>query len=153
MHVRAGSLRFVPQLAEAVLASPALPDPLGTLVYAVDPAIAGRPWRIRPGQADHLVFQEPNHDGGSALAPLAPDAAFERLASDCLLPSTQRIAALTRLHRLVREALCWRLALGDLRAAESCLLACIAKRSWRAAGDLDDYPERTSSLPGRAGCV
>ena len=129
MRVKPGSLPLVPSLAEAVLASPRVDDPLsGGPVYAVDPAISGRPWRIRPGRADHLVFLEPNHGGGSALSAIGRDDAFSCLAEHCLLPAEGRAAATVRLHRLASEAQAWRLAVGDLGEAGSLLLECVAKR-------------------------
>jgi hypothetical protein len=118
MRVKAGSLAFVPELAEAVLSSPCGPDHLPTPTYAVDPAIAGRPWRIRPGQAQHLVFLERNHGGGSALDVLDPDEAFARLMEHCLLPSPQTLVAVARLRRLACTARSCRLLLGDLAEAE-----------------------------------
>ncbi|HVL72136.1 MAG TPA: hypothetical protein VM434_09645 [Beijerinckiaceae bacterium] len=129
MRVKPGSLRFVPALAEAVLNSPTLPEMPLQEVYAVDPSVAGRPWRIRPGRADHLVFLEPNHGGGSALRPLDADEAFRRLAGDCLVPERQRIVALTRLRRLVHDAPAWLLSLGDLFEAEEVLRNCCTRNT------------------------
>jgi hypothetical protein len=118
MHVKAGSLLFVPEFADAILNSPAGPDHLPAPTYAVDPAIAGRPWRIRPGQARHLVFLEPNHGGPSALGALDTHDAFARLMEHCLLPSPHTLAAVARLRRLACTARSWRLVLGDLVQAE-----------------------------------
>jgi hypothetical protein len=129
MRVKPGSLPLVPSLAEAVRRSPRVDDPLsGGPVYAVDPAISGRTWRIRPGHADHLVFLEANHGGGSALSAIGQDHAFPRLAEHCLLPADGRAAATARLHRLASEAQAWRLALGDLDEARFLLVDCVAKK-------------------------
>jgi hypothetical protein len=115
--VKPGSLPLLPDLREAILGSPVLPDEFGNFVHAVDPSIAGRPWRIRPGQVHHLVFLEPNHGGGSSLSPLGPDEAFARLMADSLL-SERPLVSVARLRRLACEVPASRLMLGDLARAE-----------------------------------
>jgi hypothetical protein len=117
IHVKPGSLPLVPELTQAILASPYVAEPIASPVYAVDPGVAGRPWRIRPGRADHIVFLEANHGGRSMLAPVGADEAFRGLTEDCLLPD-QKIVGLARLRRLAQETRTWRLSLGDLNEAE-----------------------------------
>jgi Flp pilus assembly protein TadD len=93
MRVKPGALPLVPELAEAVLSSPVVENPIEGRVHAVDPSIAGRPWRIRPGRADHLVFLEANHGGASSLRAIGQDETFQRLAADCLLPRSGQAGA------------------------------------------------------------
>jgi hypothetical protein len=117
MRIKPGSLPFVPEFTDAVLNSPAVPDAFGTTVYAVDPAISGRPWRVRAGRADHIVFLAPNHGRRSTLGAVPRDEAFRRFAADCLFPK-DKLVALTRLRRLAAEARTWGMLLGGLIEAE-----------------------------------
>ena len=126
MRVKPGSLPLVPSLASAVLRSPKLTTPEGC-VYALDPSVAGRPWRIAPGQADRLIFIEPNHGGPSRLSCLGTHDAFGLLAQHCLLPDTRQAAAAARLRRLAFEVPSYRLCLGDLEQAEAALGLCVAQ--------------------------
>lgn len=131
MRVKPGSLPFVPALAEAVLGSPMVQDPFAGPVYAVDPAVAGRPWRIAPGRADLLVFLAPNHGGGSTMTPIGPEEAFRGLAEHCLLPSTGQGAASARLYRLAAATPAARLSVGDLGEAEAALRSHVTKKQRR----------------------
>jgi hypothetical protein len=127
LRLKEGTLALVPGLAEAVRRSPSMQDENGGFVYAVDPSVCGRPWRIAPGDIDALVVLAPNHGGGSALAPLPKDDAFQRLVSDCLMPERNRAAASARLFSLARQVAAYRLQLGDLGEAEACLRAVAGK--------------------------
>jgi hypothetical protein len=127
MRVKPGSLPLVPRLAQAVLRSPVVQNPIEGRVYAVDPEVAGRPWRIGGGRADHLVFLDPNHGGRSAMSPVSRDEAFSVLAAHCLLPPTDQAAAAGRLRRLAQAAQGWRLSLGSLKDAEACFHGALQK--------------------------
>ncbi|MDF3063261.1 MAG: aldolase [Microvirga sp.] len=129
MRVKPGSLPLVPDLAEAVLGSPTVQNPIEGRVYAVDPSIAGRPWRIRARQASHLVFLEPNHGGRSSLTAVDPGEAFRLAAADCLLPRIRQAAAAARLHGLGSRAQAWRLSTGDLHEAEEQLRKALQTRN------------------------
>ncbi len=125
LRVKSTSIPLVPTLAAGIIASPHMtididwgPAPGKGSLYAVDPSIGGRPWRIAGGQAQHVVFMEPNHAGGSSLEPLGCDEAFNRLMDDCLLPSAGHGVAVSRLRRVAAEARTWLLKIGDLAEAE-----------------------------------
>ncbi|MEZ5827643.1 MAG: hypothetical protein R3D30_10985 [Hyphomicrobiales bacterium] len=121
LRVKPKSLSLLPQLAPLITASPRVALPVeGEIVevYSVPPSVAGRPWRITAGRADHIVFLEPNHGGRSRIAALPRDAAFSRLVDDSILPGNDYGAELARLRRPVTEAQNWLLTLGDLAEAE-----------------------------------
>jgi hypothetical protein len=127
MRVKPGSLPLVPGFAAAVLRSPTVYDPITAgPIYAVDPSISGRPWRIAPGKADHLVFIEPNHGGRSELRASSRNETFGWLAEHCLLPNVEAAAASARIHRLALATPSWRLSLGDLEEGYAALAACVS---------------------------
>lgn len=117
MRIKTGTLPLVPEFCEAIQRSPSLPYGEG-LVYAVDPNIAGRPWRLAAGSVDHLFFVDANHLGTTSAEPLSRDMAFKRLLEDCFMPDSHASLAVARLRRLVTESHCWRLSLGNLDEAE-----------------------------------
>jgi hypothetical protein len=118
LAVKQGSLAWLPNWAERIRQCPSITVE-EQRVYTVDPSIFGRPWQIRAGKVDHLVFAEPNHGGDSLLMPMAREEAFRRLVEDTYMPEVAQGAAIARLRRLAVEATCWRLRLGSLRQAES----------------------------------
>jgi hypothetical protein len=117
MRVKDGSLNLVPELAGLVRAGPAIINWDGSRIYAVDPSVAGHPWRIAAGPLDHLVFLDANHGGRSVMRPMDRERAFRQLMRDVVLPATGVAAAVARLRSLVRSAEAHLLELGDLSNA------------------------------------
>jgi hypothetical protein len=119
LHVKASSVPLAPaELQPAILASPTIRDWYGNPIHSFVPETAGRPWRIAPGQADHLIFMEANHGGLTGLGRLGREAAFQRLLDNVFLPpAAARGGALARLHRLVAETPCWAMRVGGLSRA------------------------------------
>jgi hypothetical protein len=122
LRVKASSSRFAPALARRIRRAPSIADWNGTLIYAVSPAIGGKPWRIAPMRAPQIVFLEPNHGGHTVAKPISVDRAFSRLLAHCLLPDAKGPAA-ARLRRVAREAQAWEMSLGELEGAERHLIA------------------------------
>lgn len=117
LRVKGGSLAHVPRLAAAIAASPRVSFWDGAPLYAVDPAIAGRPWRIAEGDVEHVVFLEPNHGGLSHIKPIAPHEALRRLLAESSLPPSAIGQTVMRLRGILAKARLHALLLGDLDRA------------------------------------
>jgi hypothetical protein len=117
LRVKAGSLPLVPELAAAIARSPFIRTWDGVVIYAVNPEIAGQPWRITAGRIDQLVFLEANHGGRSVMGPVSRDQSFRGLMAGCLMPARGVAAAAARLRRLAAETAGYRLQVGDLDGA------------------------------------
>jgi hypothetical protein len=117
LRVKGGSLAHVPRLAAAIAASPRIGFWDGAPLYAVDPAIAGRPWRIAEGGVEHVVFLEPNHGGLSHIKPIAAHEALRRLLAESVLPPDAVGQAVMRLRGILAKARLHALLLGDLDRA------------------------------------
>ncbi len=118
LRIAEGSLAFLPRLAPAIRKARFAINAAGTRVYAVDPTLSGRSWRITAGQADHLVFIEANHGGRSVMGWVTPDDAVRRLLETSLMPAEGKAKAAARLRQLALQVPAWRLSLGDLKGAE-----------------------------------
>jgi hypothetical protein len=117
LRVKGGSLALVPRLAEAIAASPRVDFWDGAPLYAVDPAIAGRPWRIAAGTVADILFLEPNHGGLSRIKPITAHEGLRRLVAETQLPPGAVGAAFARLREIVARARLFALLLGDLDRA------------------------------------
>ena len=117
LRVKGGSLALVPRLAAAIAASPRIAFWDGAPLYAVDPAVAGRPWRIAEGRVEHIVFLEPNHGGLSHIKPIGAREGLRRLLSESVLPKGAVGPAAARLRGIVANARLHALLLGDLDRA------------------------------------
>jgi hypothetical protein len=122
LRVKRGSLDLVPDLAEAIRRCPFIRNWDGATIHAVDPSIAGLPWRIERGRLDHLVFLDANHGGRSVMTPIPRNLAFKLLLDQSLLPRSGVSAAVAALRRLAMSAGVFRLSLGDLEGARWHLL-------------------------------
>ncbi len=118
LRVKPGSLRIVPDLPAGIERTPTIDLWEGGYIHSVTPALFGRPWVIRPGRLDGIVFIAPNHGGRSVAARLTPDEAFRRLMATVIFPGRSILAETVRVRRLVAEAPAYELRLGDLTQAE-----------------------------------
>ncbi|HEV2518493.1 MAG TPA: hypothetical protein VGV07_24815 [Devosia sp.] len=118
LRVKPGTLRLVPGLPDGLEATPTIDIWEGGLIHAVSPALFGRPWVVRPGKLDGIIFIAPNHGGRSVVARLSPNAAFQRLMRTVLFPGVSVLAETVRVRRLVTEAPAFELRLGDLTQAQ-----------------------------------
>ena len=117
LRVKGGSLPLAPRLASAIAASPSVAFWDGTPLCAVDPSIAGRPWRIAAGEVENVVFLEPNHGGLSRIKPIDAQEGLRRLLAQCTLPRTAVGETVVRLRGLLAKARLHALLLGDLDRA------------------------------------
>jgi len=118
LRVKPGTLRLVPGLPDGLESTPTIDIWEGGLIHAVSPALFGRPWVVRPGRLDGIVFIAPNHGGRSVVARLSPNEAFQRLMRTVIFPGVSVLAETVRVRRLVTEAPAFELRLGDLSQAE-----------------------------------
>jgi hypothetical protein len=117
LRVKGGSLAHVPRLAAAIAASPHIDFWDGAPLYAVDPAIGGRPWRIAEGIVESVVFLEPNHGGLSRIKPIGVNEGLRRLLAETILPEGGVGPAVARLRGILAGARLFVLLLGDLDRA------------------------------------
>ncbi len=118
LRVKPGSLRLLPDLPRAILDTPTIDLWDGGYIHAVSPALFGRPWVLRAGRLDGLVFIAANHGGRSVAKKLTPDEAFRRLMRTVIFPGASLLAETVRVRRVVAEAPAYELRLGDLSQAE-----------------------------------
>ncbi len=118
LRVKEGSLRLVAGLPDCVADAPSIFNWDGSRIRAVNPGIGGRPWVIRPGRLDGVVFLVANHGGRSAGRRIHGNDAFGRLMGEVMLPKTGVAAAAGRLRRVAVEVPAYQLLLGDLDTAE-----------------------------------
>jgi hypothetical protein len=116
--VKPGSLRLVLGLPAGIEGTPTIDLWEGGYIHSVSPAMFGRPWIIRPGRLDGIVFIDPNHGGRTVAKRLSPDATFRRLMATVLFPGVSILAETVRVRRLVTETPAFELRLGDLTGAE-----------------------------------
>ncbi len=118
LRVKRGSLRLIPQLPQTIVDGPSYEVWDGGHIYAVSPALFGRPWVVRRGRLDAMVFVEANHGGRSVAKPISPDEAFRRLMATVMFQTAPILSQMARVRRLVSEAPAYVLRLGDLAGAE-----------------------------------
>lgn len=118
LRVKEGSLRLVAAVPEQVWEAPRVHNWDGSIIRAISPEVGGRPWVIRPGRLDAMVFLVANHGGRSAARPIPGKDAFGRLMGEVMLPRTGVATAAGRLRRVAMEVPAYQLLLGDLATAE-----------------------------------
>ena len=118
LRVKEGSLRLVSGLPDQVWEAPYIHNWDGAVIRSISPAVGGRPWVIRPGKLDAMVFLVANHGGRSAARPIPGKDAFGRLMGEVMLPRTGVATAAGRLRRVAMEVPAYQLLLGDLATAE-----------------------------------
>ncbi|OEO28522.1 hypothetical protein VW23_004495 [Devosia insulae DS-56] len=118
LRVKEGSLRLVPDLPDEVWKAPSIHNWDGSMIRSISPSAGGRPWVIRPGKLDAMIFLVANHGGRSAARPIPGKNAFGRLMGEVMLPRTGVATAAGRLRRVAMEVPAYQLLLGDLTTAE-----------------------------------
>jgi energy-coupling factor transporter ATP-binding protein EcfA2 len=118
LRVKPGSLRVVPDLPSSIEATPSIDIWEGGHIHSISPALFGRPWVVRHGRLDGIVFIAPNHGGRSVAAQISPDDAFRRLMRTVMFRGVSVLAETVRVRRLVAEVPAFELRLGDLSQAE-----------------------------------
>ncbi len=118
LRIKPHSLEMVGDLPPSVWQSPSYRTPYGMRLYAVSPALFGRPWRITPGPLHSLVFAEANHGGLSIATPMSADEAFRRLMENGYFLEGGIVQMAGRLRRMVAETPAYLLRLGSISSAE-----------------------------------
>lgn len=118
LRVKPGSLRVVSGLPQGIERTPTIDIWEGGFIHSISPAIFGRPWTVRHGRLDGIVFIAPNHGGRSVVARVPADDAFQRLMRTVIFPGKSILSETVRVRRLVAEAPAFELRLGDLTQAE-----------------------------------
>ncbi len=83
LHIKPGTEAQVPDLTPLL---PGLPTASsdGQLLHGLDPTEIGRPWKIRSGRLDHVVWIEPNHGNDTHLKNLSSLDTVQRLTDSYL---------------------------------------------------------------------
>src|SRR5690606_30982881 len=76
----------------------------GRRLFAFDPALAGRPWRIDSAPLDDVFILEQNHGGQTRLAECPKYEAVQRVMSQCRPPVDGRPGWIGELARAVDRA-------------------------------------------------
>ena len=115
-NLRQSALALLPGLQKVTAG---VPD--GQLV-AVDPLLAGQPWRIRPAPVAAVVFIEPNHGEPAHAGPTRLHACpkldmVRRVLPQCSPPGARPNTWVADLCRTINRATTVTLSLGDLPSA------------------------------------
>jgi len=118
LRVKPGTFRLLKGLPASIAETPTIDIWEGGYIHAVSPRLFGRPWVVRPGSLDGIVFLEPNHGGRSVAVPISANEAFRRLMRTVYFPRVSVLAETVRLRRLVAEVPAYALRLGDLTGSQ-----------------------------------
>lgn len=118
MRVKPGSQRIVPDLPLGFEVTPSIDIWEGGHIHSISPALFGRPWVVRHGRPDGIVFIAPNHGGRSVATHVSPDDAFRRLMRTVIFRGVSVLAETVRVRSMVAEVPAFELRLGDLKQAE-----------------------------------
>lgn len=118
LRIKEGSLRLVSGLREQAWEAPSIHNWDGSIIRSISPTVGGRPWLIRAGKLDAMVFLVANYGGRSAARAIAGNDAFGRLMGEVMLPQSGVAMAAGRLRRVAMELPAYQLLLGDLATAE-----------------------------------
>jgi len=119
LRIKPNSLELVSGLPQGVLQSPVLADWAGLKLLSVDPAVFGRPWDIRQGRLDAILFARANRGGVSRLRPISFDESFKQLRANGYLFRSSVGLATARLRALAQQTPAFELRLGTLNSAET----------------------------------
>ena len=106
IHLKAGTERFVPELAPLLEHLPRAGD-----VTILDPVAVGRPWRLVQRRIDHVVLLE--GDGPVACTPADGGAVLAALVRDAFPLTETKSALVTRIVEAVSSATGHRLTAGE----------------------------------------
>jgi hypothetical protein len=118
LRVKPGTLALVPALNIQTMNAPFVRNWDGTPIRALSPAIGGKPWVIRPGRLDAIVFLTANHGGRSVIGSVSTDQAFRRLMTEVVRWPANIVLAAARLRTLLIETSACEMFVGDLVGAE-----------------------------------
>lgn len=118
LRIKEGSLELLAHAPASIRHAPYILNWDGSEIRSVSPALGGRPWVIRAGRLDAIIFLSANHGGKSQARPLARPEALRRLMGELLLPGAGVAAAAGRIQRLVLDVPSYEMSLGELKAAE-----------------------------------
>jgi len=118
LRIKPDSLAIVENLPPAIWQAPRYLSWSGSNLYAVSPALFGRPWHISRGRLDGMLFASPNHGGRSTVTPLSVDEGFRRLFQNAYFLGTGIGQMAARLRRLVTETPAYGMQLGSFKSAE-----------------------------------
>jgi hypothetical protein len=118
LRVKPGSFDLVGPLPFRLADLPAMTGWEGDRTYAIAPHLFGRPWIVRSGPLDALVFIRANHGGHSVAKPLAHDTAFRKLLQNIHFAGVSPLLGSVRLRSLVQRVRSFELRLGDISGAQ-----------------------------------
>jgi hypothetical protein len=120
-RVREASLRYVPEMADAIAQAPYVVDYNSERIFNVDPRTLGAPWQIEQGKVDAVFALKPNHGGYSSVRPMQPSALVQFLISETGWRDTDRGISVANIAALVTQTKAFDLSLGDHTSAIRCI--------------------------------
>lgn len=121
LHVKEGSLRLVPELADILPQLGYLTDYLDQRIYNLDPRLLGFDWRIEEGPVDLIILLRANHGGYSSIRPVPTMWLVQEIMQEVGLRQDARGAAIGAIVSLCSAAKGYDLSLGDHDQALRCI--------------------------------
>ena len=117
MYIRQDCLELVPALQPIVNGLPFVYNERDDKIFAFDPLIINRPWRIRPSPLAAIIYIEPNHGGRSRLHPCGKLEMAQRVLAQSNAPISSSPNWVGEITTAINRADTYVLELGDLDSA------------------------------------
>jgi GTPase SAR1 family protein len=118
LRVKESSASLLSHLGAALSEAPYYQSSLGPRIYNLDPRRAGASfWRIGRGAVDAVVLVCPKHGGDSSMRPVSSLALVQKVIVESGFPTTERVAAVGAIIKVIGNAKGYELSLGDLGGA------------------------------------
>ncbi len=120
-HVKPGTAELVPQIADALAASPRAGLDDGTSIVGLDPLDLGHPTRTAPGPVAGAVLLRANHGAGSTIEPIPTVDLVARCISHVRPGGDSRSQLFATLAALLGQVQGYEMAVGPLDDAVAVL--------------------------------
>lgn len=117
MYLRHDSLNLVPAFQSTAKGLPFVYNERDAKMFAFDPLIFGRPWRIRPSPLAAIVYIEPNHGGRSRLRTSGKLEMAQHILTQSNAPLSSSVNWIGEITSAIDQAETYILELGDLDSA------------------------------------
>ena len=125
-HIKQGSVPLLPEMAELFETLPWNDTTYGHKMFSFSPMDAGREWKVDAGKIDAVFHLEPNHGKKTYIEECPKYRMVERVMPMTYLSDTEDHLKIPALCRIVDEADCYVLGIGDLEGAVGALQQKIA---------------------------
>ena len=120
-HIKQGSVPLLPEMAALFETLPWNDTTYGHKMFSFSPMDAGREWKVDAGKIDAVFHLEPNHGKKTYIEECPKYKMVERVMPMTYLSETEDHRKIPAVCRIVDEADCYVLGIGDLGGAVDAL--------------------------------